>query len=127
MLIRVLFIFLGMFFLLLAGIGIVLPGLPTTPFVLLAAALFLKSSDTLYNKLLENRVFGKYLRRYMEQKGMTLKGKIISLILMWMMISLSIYRVENIYFRVSVFILGLIGTAVMGFYIDTVLPDEDSQ
>jgi uncharacterized protein len=125
-LIKVLFILLGLFFLLLAGIGIVLPGLPTTPFVLLAAALFLRSSDTLYNKLLKNRIFGKYLRRYMEQKGMTLKGKISSLILMWIMISLSVYRVENIYFRAVVILLGFIGSAVMLFYIKTVQNEEDT-
>lgn len=124
--IKILYIFLGVLCLLLAGIGIVLPGLPTTPFVLLAAALFLRSSDSLYKNLLKNRIFGKYLQRYMEQKGMTLKEKISSLLLMWVMISLSVYKIENIYFRVSVLILGLIGTGVMGFYIKTVQNEEDS-
>lgn len=79
-------IFLGSLFLGLGILGIFLPLLPTTPFLLLAAACFARSSKKLYEWLLNNRWFGSYIRNYREGKGIPLKVKIVSLALLWMAI-----------------------------------------
>ena len=64
-------------------IGIVVPILPTTPFLLLAAACFVRSSDTLYGWLTSNRLFGGFIRDYREQRGVTVRAKITALVLVW--------------------------------------------
>lgn len=78
-----LFMFLGILFVGLATVGIFLPLLPTTPFLLLAAACFIRSSDRLYQWLITHKWFGKYIKNYMEHKAITKRGKIISILLLW--------------------------------------------
>ena len=68
------------------GIGVVgafLPILPTTPFLLLAAYLFARSSERLYVWLLGNRLVGGYLRRYYERRSMSRRHKAVTLMLLW--------------------------------------------
>jgi uncharacterized protein len=64
-------------------IGVVVPLLPTTPFLLLAAACFVRSSDTMYGWLTTNRLFGGFIRDYREQRGVTARAKITALALLW--------------------------------------------
>ena len=91
-------IFLGGFISLILGIiGIVIPILPTTPFLLLASAAFAKSSEKFNNWLLNNKVLGAYIRNYKEGKGMPLKIKVITLLLLWGTISLSIFFLINLF------------------------------
>jgi uncharacterized membrane protein YbaN (DUF454 family) len=73
----------------LGAIGIVLPILPTTPFLLAAAACFCKSSTRLYNWLINNKWFGEYIRNYKEGKGIPMKTKIITLTVLWATIGVS--------------------------------------
>jgi uncharacterized protein len=80
----------------LAAIGIVLPVLPTTPFLLLAAACYCRSSERLYHWLLSNRFFGEYIKNYREGKGIPLKTKIIAVAVLWMAIVYSAFFVVNI-------------------------------
>ena len=70
-------------------IGIVLPVLPTTPFLLLAAACYLRSSERFYRWLITNRLFGTYIRNYIEGRGMPLMTKIITLLVLWVAIGIS--------------------------------------
>ena len=70
-------------------IGIFLPLLPTTPFLLLAAFLYARGSDRFYAWLLGNRWFGDYLRRYRERRSMTRRHKAFTLALLWIGIGLS--------------------------------------
>jgi uncharacterized protein len=67
-------------------VGIVLPVLPTTPFMLLAAACFMRSSDTMYGWFMSNRLFGGFVRSYREQGGVTPRTKIVALALLWAVI-----------------------------------------
>jgi len=111
---KALFFFLGSLSLGLGILGILLPGLPTTPFLLLSAALYVKSSRRLYNWLLNHKIFGKFIRDYRENKSIALKHKILALGMMTTMISISVIMVlENIYLRISVILLGLIGAFVI--------------
>ena len=76
-------IILGTLSLGLGILGIFLPLLPTTPFLLLTAALYFKGSPRLYQWLLNHKYFGTYIRNFRENKAIPLRAKIISLLLMW--------------------------------------------
>ena len=78
---------------LLGVIGIFLPVLPTTPFLLLAAACFARSSKRFYLWLVLHPKLGPWVRDYLDDQGLPLKGKIWALILMWASISFSIWLV----------------------------------
>lgn len=70
-----LLIILGWVFILLAGIGVFLPILPTTPFLIVALALFSKSSPRFHQMLLRNSLFGPSLRQWEETKTVSAKSK----------------------------------------------------
>ena len=76
-------IILGTLSLGLGILGIFLPLLPTTPFLLLTAALYFKGSPRLYQWLLNHKYFGTYIRNLRENKAIPLRANIISLLLMW--------------------------------------------
>lgn len=102
-------------------VGIVVPGLPTTPFLLLTAGLYMRSSDRLYNHLISNKFVGRYISDFHENKGMTLKAKLYAILMMWGMITLScIFLVENIPSRLLIISIGILGSVIMGFLIPTI-------
>ena len=74
---------LGILAMVVGLIGVVVPLLPTTPFLLLAAACFVRSSDTLYDRLTSNRLLGGFIRDYREQRGVTARAKITALVVLW--------------------------------------------
>ena len=84
---KVLYLIAGMICLLLGLIGVVLPLLPTTPFVLLAAFCFSRSSEKLHRKLLENKLFGPLIRDWEESGVIPLKAKCIGSAMMILMVS----------------------------------------
>lgn len=73
----------------LAILGAFVPLLPTTPFLLLAAFLYARSSKRFHAWLLNNRMFGSYIRRYQEHRSMTRRHKILTLLLLWVVIGCS--------------------------------------
>ncbi|MDR3002258.1 MAG: YbaN family protein [Fibromonadaceae bacterium] len=75
------------------SIGIVMPLVPTTPFLLLAAYLFARSSPKMHKFLLENKVFGKYLSNYLNNKPIPVRQKLISIFFVWLSIGSTIYLV----------------------------------
>lgn len=93
-------VLLGIIFLILGTIGIVFPILPTTPFYLLSAYLFGKSSKKCHDFLLNNKICGKYIKDYSEKKGITIKNKIISITFLSIGIGYSFLKVENIYLEI---------------------------
>ncbi len=80
---KYLLIFLGTLSLLLGIIGIFLPLLPTTPFLLLSAALYFRSSKELYERLLSHPHLGSYIINFREKRALPLRVKIISVSLVW--------------------------------------------
>jgi uncharacterized membrane protein YbaN (DUF454 family) len=87
--IRALWLAVGLICVLLGTIGMVLPILPTTPFLLAAAACFCKSSTRMYDWLLNNKWFGEYIRNYREGRGLPMRTKITALTVMWATIGVS--------------------------------------
>ncbi|MCK4942277.1 MAG: YbaN family protein [Candidatus Aminicenantes bacterium] len=107
---KTLFILLGSIFTGLAFLGIFLPLLPTTPFLLLAAFFYLRSSERLYHWLLNHKIFGKYLQNYLKNRTVPINIKIFVLILLWITILLtSVFVLEIFVIRL---VLILIATAV---------------
>jgi uncharacterized protein len=86
----------GTIFLCLGAIGIFLPILPTTPFLLLAAACYVKGSARMSFWLNNNKLFGSYLRNYREGKGMSAKGKVFSLTLLWATMLYAVFFMTNV-------------------------------
>ncbi len=90
---RAIYLFAGYLSLALGLIGVVLPLLPTTPFVLLAAFFFSRSSEKLHNKLLNNKVFGELIKRWEQDGTIPLKAKLLATFMMLTMVSYPlIYR-----------------------------------
>jgi len=117
---KALLIFLGFISLIIGAIAIVIPGLPTTPFLLLAAGLFMRSSDRLYQKVISNKIVGPYILEFRDNKGMTKRTKIHAIGTMWVMIAISsIFFVDEWMIRIIIIALGIIGTVVMGFIVPT--------
>jgi len=89
-------------------IGIVLPILPTTPFLLLAAACYARSSQRVYNWLLNNRILGAYIRNYIEGRGMPIKVKIFTISLLWITILISAFFFIQIFWvRIVLIIIAI--------------------
>ncbi|MEG0807616.1 MAG: YbaN family protein [Alistipes sp.] len=80
---KFLLIVLGALSLALGVVGIFVPLLPTTPFLLLSAALWIRSSPRLYAWLLANRYLGEYIRNFRENHALPLRAKIVTLALLW--------------------------------------------
>ena len=117
---KVILVILGTISLGIGIIGIFVPGLPTTAFLLLTAALYMRSSDKLYQKLLQNKYLGPYIREFQENKGMTKRTKIHAIGTMWFMISIScIFFIRPVSIILIVIGVGIIGTIVMGFIVPT--------
>jgi len=80
----------------LGVIGIFFPVLPTTPFLLLAAFCYARSSDPFYHWLLNNRWFGAYIRNYREGRGIPLTEKILAISSLWLTIGFSVLFVVQV-------------------------------
>lgn len=78
-------------------IGIVLPILPTTVFLLIATSLYSKSSQKLYNWIINNKILGTYIRTYKEGKGIPLRVKIFTLSLLWLTILITMFLIIDIF------------------------------
>lgn len=116
---KALFITIGIVSVVLGIIGIFVPGLPTTPFLLLSSWLFYKSSKRLHDRLHQS-FLGKYIRHYESRRGMSWTGKLVSILCMWAMISISAFWViENLHLRILVLVLGGIGTCSVLFIVPT--------
>ena len=114
---RLLFVTLGTLFLGVGIIGIVIPILPTTPFLLLATTFLARGSEKFYNWLLNNRILGTYIRHYFNGKGMPLKIKLFTIALLWIAISFTIaFAVDQLVARITL-VLVAIGVSVHIFLI----------
>ena len=88
---RVFWFSLGVIFTGIGLIGIVVPGLPTTPLMILAAACFAKSSQRFYNWIINNRMFGEHVKNYREGNGIPKRSKPVILGTMWAFVLFAVF------------------------------------
>ncbi len=89
-------------------LGIFLPVLPTTPFLLLAAACYARSSKRFYDWLITNKLFGSYIKNYRDGKGVPLKVKIFTISFLWITIMFSVFFIIQIYWvRILLFFIAI--------------------
>ena len=106
--IKILLIAAGTILIGISIIGIFIPILPTTPFVLLAAGLYAKSSTKFYSWLINNRVLGKYIKNYREGKGIPLNVKIFAISVLWITIGCSaIFAIDILWVRILLAIIAI--------------------
>ncbi len=104
----------------LGVLGIFLPILPTTPFLLLSAACYANSSKKFHRWLLGNKVFGKYIKDYKEKRGLTLKTKITAIAVLWLTISCSAFFAVDILWVKFLLFLVAIGVTIHLIHIKTI-------
>jgi hypothetical protein len=110
--VRILLIAVGTLFVALGVLGIFIPVLPTTPFLLLAAACYARSSQRFYDWLLNNRWFGSYIRSYLQGKGVPLKVKVLTIALLWVAIGCSVTFAVQVFAVRVILILIAIGVSI---------------
>ena len=104
----------GFLFAAIGTVGIVIPGLPTTPLMILVAACFAKSSQRFYDWVINNRMFGQHVKNYREGNGIPKKSKPMILGTMWIFITFAVLigipdSAPDIS-RYATIVLGIIGT-----------------
>ena len=114
---QILYLIMGALAVLLGTVGVFVPGLPTTPLVLLASWCFYRSSPRLQAWLLQS-FLGKYIREYTSKGGITMRKRICILFLMATMVAIStIFFIKMLPIRIFVWVAGLIGCIVVAFFV----------
>ncbi len=94
-------------FLLVGVLGVVLPLLPATPFLLLASACYVRGSETLHGWLMNNRYLGPYITNIRDKRGMPIRAKIITITVLWLSLFFSMYRVDSLLLDVTLAMVGI--------------------
>lgn len=123
---RYVLIVLGIVFTLIAFIGAVLPLLPTTPFLILAAICFTNSSRKFKIWLESTQIYKNYVENLKKYKGYTMKEKIRILISLYIVVGFSIFMISNLYIRIGLVIMVVIQTIVLFTFVKT-LPANFNQ
>lgn len=111
MLKKQIFIIFGHIFLIIGVAGLFLPVIPGTMFLLASAACYFEGSEKFYNWLLNHKFLGKYVKPYREGKGIPLKTKIYSIVLLWIGISFSLYIFrKNLYVELILILILVLST-----------------
>jgi uncharacterized protein len=118
--VRWVYLALGTLMVAIGVVGIVVPGLPTTVFLLMAAALYARSSERMYGWLLRNRFFGRYIRDWREHRSIPRGTKIFIVAMMMTAVTLSaVFGLEALWLRGLVIAVGLFGSYWVWFRIKT--------
>ena len=96
----------------LGVIGVFVPLLPTTPFLLLAAACFMRSSDRLYRWLIGHKWLGGYIKHYRENRAITLRAKVVVLITLWAVIGYSALGVVSSWWLRALLMIIALGVTI---------------
>jgi uncharacterized membrane protein YbaN (DUF454 family) len=118
---KTLYLSLGVLSVAMGIIGVFVPGMPTTVFVIAASYLFARSSPRLERWLEDNRWLGPPLQRFRQTRGMPRQSKVLALASMWTGLGLSIYALAGVGVGAQMLAvtLGVIGTAVILFGVRT--------
>jgi len=120
---RILYLLLGWFSLISGIIGIFLPLLPTTPFVLLAAWCFSKSSKRFHTWLLNHKFFGPIVHDWQSSDGIPRRARNRAILFMWIGMSISMFVVSRFWATIGLLIIGL---CVMTYLLRMPVRSEDN-
>lgn len=123
---KVLYNTIGFVALGLAVLGVFLPILPTTPFLLLASACFVRGNPRMHEWMRTNALFGQYLRDYEENRGIPLRAKIIALLLLWPSMIYSASLVRFVALKIMLIIIAS-GVTIYLLRIKTLQRDDTEQ
>ena len=104
---RYILIACGVALLALGAVGIVIPVLPTTPFVLLAAGCFSASSPKAYRFLVRNRFFGPYIAHYRSGGGISRAAKARGIIVLWLLLIVSAVLADKLWLYLLLSAVGI--------------------
>ena len=110
---KIIYFSFGLFLTGLGLVGVIISGLPTTIFMILAAACFFRSSTKMYNWVINHPLFGESVLRFRSGKGIPIKAKYTSIIMMWFFISTSIFfflHSHALWLKTIIALSGFIGT-----------------
>ena len=110
---RALLVAAGSACLALAVLGVFLPLLPTTPFLLLASACYVRSSERLHGWLMGNRLLGGYIRNFKERRGVPLRAKVTTVALLWLPLLYSVYRLDVFWLELALVLMGVAWSALI--------------
>jgi uncharacterized membrane protein YbaN (DUF454 family) len=108
---KALYFTLGSISLALGILGMVLPVLPTTPFLLLAVACYCRSSERMYGWMLSNKMFGRYISNYRAGRGVPPKVKVLTLGVLWLAIGYSLYAVSFLPVQIALLAVAVVVSA----------------
>ena len=94
-------------------IGVVIPLLPTTPFLLVTAALFSKSSKRCEQWLISSKVYKRYVTPFKQQGGLTIKKKVEILLLVYAVLIISGLLVTHVHARIALAVVALVKLVVL--------------
>ena len=106
-------IFFGILNVALGTLGAFLPLLPTTPFLLLAAYCFIRSSDKLYNWFINHKKLGRFIREYSLENGLTIKTKVVSLVCGFASMITTSFFLEELSLKLLLYFLCLVQLITM--------------
>jgi len=109
---RAILLFLGILALILGFIGVFVPLLPTTPFLLIASYCFVRSSNRFNSWLLDNSILGPFFRDYVEKRAIKRKIKWITLLVLWTTILTSIFLIKSLLWVKILLIVIAIGVTI---------------
>lgn len=118
------YILVGLIALALGSIGVILPVLPTTPFLLLASFCFAKGSDRFHEWFTNSKVYKKHLETFVQERAMTLKQKVCLLVFADTMMAFPLVMVDVLPMRITLIALILFKFYYFIFKIKTITPEE---
>ena len=104
---RILLMTSGFISVILGVVGAILPVLPTTPFLILAAICFSYSSEKFFNKIITNKYFGKNVKDYLEGRGIPMRAKIAAVSVLWISIGLSAWFIQVLWVKILLPVLAV--------------------
>lgn len=110
----------------LGGVGIILPILPTTPFLILSYVCFFKGSDKFHNWFMKSKAYSKYVEDFIQGNSLTLKRKMTILLVADGLIILSMIIVRNLYMNIVLVVIMLIKIWYFMFKVKTI-PEQHSE
>ena len=118
------YITLGFITLGLGLIGVILPILPTTPFLLVTSFCFAKGSERFHRWFTNTNIYKKHLESFVKERAMTLKQKVVLLSFVNFMLAFPLILIDILPMRITIIVLIIIKLSYFIFRVKTITPEE---